>query len=323
MTVNERWLDVPGYSPLTALDPLLGDFPGPPPHLITDAAGLRADLDARGVAGALIFTDQWINIAATQDEPYATAVMHAYNRYLRERWIDPARGIHAPITVVPQNPAGSAAEIERWAGEPGFAAVWLPAGGMWPLWGHRMYDPIMAAAEAAGLPCVLMHNTVVSSLFPYQLSNYDTALAKQALAQPLGAITTLVNLITTGVFARFAALKVVFSEAGVGWVAPTLWRLDLQYDDLRAEVPFLTERPSAYARRNVYVTTHRLERPDDPAALLASIDAAGGLSHLLYASNFPHYNADTPAALDRLGLSPADCRRVLHDNAQAVFKLPA
>jgi predicted TIM-barrel fold metal-dependent hydrolase len=127
--------------------------------------------------------------------------------------------------------------------------------------------------------------------------------------------------VTTGVFARFPALKVVFTEAGVGWLASTLWRLDLQYDDLRAEVPFLTERPSAYIRRNVYVTTHRLERPDDPAALLASVEAAGGLSRLLYASNAPHYNADTPAALDRLGLSPADRRRVLHDNAHAVFKL--
>lgn len=321
MTVNERWLDVPGYSPLTALDPLLGDFPGPPPHLVTTADGLRADLDARGVGGALLFTDQWIGIAGTQDEPYATAIMQAYNRYLRERWIDPARGLYAPIMVVPQNPAGSAAEIERYAAAPGFAAVWLPAGGMWPLWGYRAYDPIMAAAEAAGLPCVLMHNTVISSLFPYQLSNYDTALAKQALAQPLGAITTLVNLVTTGVFARYPRLRVVFTEAGAGWVAPVGWRLDLQYADLRDEVPFLTLRPSDYIRRNVYVTTHRLERPDDPAALLASIAEAGGLGHLLYASNFPHYNADTPAALDRLALAPGDRARVLGGNARAVFRL--
>jgi len=321
MTVNERWLDVPGYSPLTALDPLLGDFPGPPPHHITSAGGLRADLDARGVSAALIFTDYWIGIAGTQDEPYATAVMQAYNRYLRERWVDPARGIYAPVMAVPQNPAAAAAEIERYADVPGFAAVWLPAGSMWPIWGDRLYDPIMAAAEAAGLPCVLMHGTVVGNLFPYQLNNYDTALAKQALAQPLGAITTLVNLVTTGVFARFPRLKVVFTEAGVGWVAPVLWWLDRHYDDLRTEVPFLTERPSAYIRRHVYLTTHRLEQPDDPAALLASVEAAGGLGRLLYASNFPHYNADTPAALDRLPLAPADRRRILHDNARAVFKL--
>ena len=51
------------------------------------------------------------------------------------------------------------------------------------------------------------------------------------------------------------------------------------------------------------------------------VESAGGLGHLLYGSNFPHYNADAPAALDRLGLSPADRRRVLHDNAREVFKL--
>jgi predicted TIM-barrel fold metal-dependent hydrolase len=323
MTVNERWLDVPGYSPLTALDPLLGEFPGPPPHLVTTPDGLRADLDARGVDAALLFTDQWIGIAGTQDEPYATAVMQAYNRYLRERWVDPARGLYAPIMVVPQNPAAAAAEIAAYADVPGFAAVWLPAGQMWPLWGHRMYDPIMAAAAEADLPCVLMHNTVIGSLFPYQLSNYDTALAKQALAQPLGAITTLVNLVTTGVFARFPRLKVVFTEAGAGWVAPVGWWLDRTAPDLPVETPFLTVPLSDYIRRHVYVTTHRLERAADPAALLTTIRAGLDLDHVLYASNFPHYNAETPAALDRLDLAPTDRRQVLGGTAQTLFRLAA
>lgn len=321
MTVNERWLDVPGYSPLTALDPLLGDFPGPPPHLVTTPEGLRADLDARGVDAALLFTDQWIGIASTQDEPYATAVMQAYNRYQRERWVNPARGLYAPIMVVPQNPDGAAAEIEAYATVPGFAAIWLPAGQMWPMWGHRMYDPIMAAAEAAGLPCVLMHNTVIGSLFPYQLSNYDTALAKQALAQPLGAMTTLVNFVTTGVFARFPRLKVVFTEAGAGWIAPVAWWLDRTAPDVPAETPFLTMRPSDVIRRHVYTTTHRLERTDDPAALLTTIRAGLDLDHLLYASNFPHYNAEGADALDRLGLASSDRRQVLGETARSIFRL--
>jgi predicted TIM-barrel fold metal-dependent hydrolase len=320
MQVNERWLDVPGYSPLTALDPLLGDFPGPPPHLVTTPEGLRADLDRRGVAAALLFTGQWAGIASTQDEPFATALMQAHNRYLRERWADPARGLYAPVMAVPQNPAAAAAEIDAYASVAGVAAVWLPAGSMWPLWGHRRYDPIMAAAEAADLPVVLQGPTVVGSLFPYQLSNYDTALAKQALAQPLGAITTLVNLVTTGVLARFPRLKVVFTEAGLGWLPFVMWRLDLQYADLRTEVPFLTLRPSEYIRRNVYVTTHRLEQPDDPAALAACIAALGGPGRVLFASNWPHYNADDPAVIDRLLLSAADRRRILGENARAVLK---
>ena len=319
--VNERWLDVPGYSPLTALDPLLGDFPGPPPHLVTTPEILRADLDERGVAAALLFTGQWLGIAGTSDEPYATALMRAHNRYLRERWVDPARGLYAPVMAVPQNPAAAAEEIAAYADVPGFAAVWLPAGQMFPLWGHRQYDPIMAAAAAAGLPVVVHGHTVVGTLFPYQLQQYDTALAKQALAQPLGAIAILVNMVTTGLFARFPELKVIFAEAGVGWLPFIAWRLDLQYGDLRGEVPFLTEPPSASIRRHVWVTTHRLERPADPAALAAAVAAIGGPERLLFASDWPHYDADTPAAIDALSLPPAAKRRILGENARAILKL--
>lgn len=319
--VNERWLDVPGYSPLTALDPLLGDHPGPPPHLVTTPAGLRADLDARGVAAALLFTGQWLGIAATQDEPYATAMMRAHNRYLRERWIEPDGGLYAPVMAVPQNPAAAAEEIAAYAGVPGFAAVWLPAGQMFPLWGHRRYDPIMAAAEAAGLPVVVQGHTVVGTLFPYQLQSYDTALAKQALAQPLGAIAILVNMVTTGVFVRFPRLKVIFAEAGVGWLPFIMERLDLQWHDLRAEVPFLDEPPSAAIRRHVWVTTHRLERPADPTALIAGINAIGGPERLLFASDWPHYDADTPEAVAALPLTPAEQRRILGENARVVLKL--
>jgi uncharacterized protein len=322
MQVNERWLDVPGYSPLTTLDPLLGDFPGDPPHLITTPEILRADLDARGVAAALLFTGQWLTIAGSSDEPYVTAVMRAHNRYLRERWVDPARGIYAPVMAVPQNPAAAAAEIEAHADVPGFAAVWLPMGNMWPLWGDRGYDPIMAAAEAADLPVVLQGATVVGTLFPYQLSQYDTALAKQALAQPLSAITALVNIVTTGVLERFPRLKVVFTEAGLSWLLPVMWRLDLQYADLRQEVPFLTMPPSEYIRRNVHVTSHRLERPADPAALASAIAAIGGPERVLFASNWPHYNADDVSAIDRLPLNAEEKALILGGNARRVLRVP-
>jgi hypothetical protein len=305
---------------LTALDPLLGDFPEPSPHLVTSPAILSADMARRGISQALIFTGQWLGIAGTQDEPYATAVMQAHNRYLHERWVAPAAGIYAPVMAVPQNPEAAAAEIERYASVDGFVAVWLPAGNMWPLWGHREFDPIMAAAEAAALPVIIHGHTVIGTLFPYQLSNYDTALAKEALAQPLVALTTLVNLATTGVLARFPRLKVIFPEAGIGWLPFVMWRLDQRFERLRQEVPFLHERPSLTIRRQVYVTTHKLEEPDDPAALRAAIEAIGGVERVLFASDWPHYDADEPAVLDRLALSPAEQSAILAGNARQVLK---
>ena len=57
--------------------------------------------------------------------------------------------------VPPQDPAAAVREIERYAGKPRWVGVYLPTCQVYPLWGHRSYFPIMAAAEAAGLPVML------------------------------------------------------------------------------------------------------------------------------------------------------------------------
>ena len=82
---GDRWLDVPGYSPLTPIDPPFGERPESDVHVVADADTLRADLDRRGVDAALMITDGLIGLAASTNADYAVSIAAAYNRYLRER----------------------------------------------------------------------------------------------------------------------------------------------------------------------------------------------------------------------------------------------
>ncbi len=318
----ENWLDTPGYSPLTNYDAPIADDPRREVHVVRDAAQLRADLDMLGIDAAIIYTGRLLGTAARPDPAYALGITRAYNRYLRERWLKPEDGIFGAMMVAAQQPKESAHEIEDCAQDPGFAAVYLPMASVYPLWGHPQYDPIFAAAQDAGLPVVLQGYTHVYSIFPYQLQQFETALAKQVIARPFGAIANFVNIATSGALARFPRLKVVFTECGVTWLASVLWRLDQQAQWTRAEVPYDTDKPSETILKQVYVTTHRLEAPTDSQTLVAIMQDLGLQERALFATDWPHYDADRVERITSLPLPDDWKRKILSDNARAVFRLP-
>lgn len=316
---GERIFDTPGYHPLTPYDPMLGDFPEEEPHRVISPDVLRADMDRRGVDAALVFTGRLLNAASTNDLAYAEALARSYNRYVAERWVDPARGIYAAIMAANQDPVAAAREIERYAAVEGFTAVYLPMAGNYPLWGDRSHDPIFAAAQEADLPVVLQGATTIATVFPYQLHHVQSALAKQALSQPFGALANLTNMVATGVFARFPRLRVVVNDAGVSWLPLLLDRLDHFYPHLREEAPSLAPRPTDHLRGRVSVTTHPL-RGSDPAFLAACIQALGA-SSVLFGSDWPHFDADSPDDARALPLPDDAKRRILGANALALFRL--
>jgi uncharacterized protein len=315
---GERLLDVGGYWPHTPYDPILGDFPEAEPRRLTSPELLRADLDERGTAGTLVFPGRLLRAATSGDELYVAAMSRAYNRMLTERWVDPSRGIYAAIMAANQVPEDAAHEIETYSKVPGFAAVYLPLAGNYPLWGDRMYEPIFAAAEHADLPVVLQGAVTVHTVFPYELHHVPTALAKQTLSQPFGAIANLVHLVTTGVLARHPSLRIVFNDVGLTWLPFVFERLDHFSPYLKEEVPFLDGPPSEAIRRQVFLTTHPLGSAVHGPFVAACVDAIGP-DQILFGSDYPHFDADGFADVDALPVAEEVRGKILSENARRVF----
>lgn len=315
---GERLFDVPGYSPLTPYDPIRGDYPEAEPHRITTPEILLADLAARKIAAGLLFPGRLLRAAQTNDELYVGNLMCAYNQYLAEQWVDPSRGIHGAIMAANQIPEDAALEIRRYAGRPGFVAVYLPLMGNYPLWGDRMYRPIFAAAEEVGLPVVLQGALTIHPVFPYQLHHVPTALAKQTLSQSMGATANLVSLITAGVLARYSRLRIVINDVGIAWLPYLADRLDHFYPHLRDDVPELTRRPSEYIREQVYLTTHPVE--SDPRLFETALTYLGA-DHVLFGSDWPHFDADGVERIQSLPISAEVKGGILAGNARKLFGL--
>src|SRR5687767_5667673 len=165
-----RYLDIPGYAPSFKLDP---PIPGGHPFRTVRTAGeMREGLAALGIEIGILFPDHLLLFATIPHPEYALELSRAYNRWLGAEWLGES-GLYGAILACPQDPEGSARDIAEFARAEKFAAVFLPTAGVNPLWGHRRYDPILAAAEAADLPVVLHSVTVVSPAFPCQLDQFE------------------------------------------------------------------------------------------------------------------------------------------------------
>jgi predicted TIM-barrel fold metal-dependent hydrolase len=316
--IPENYLDQPGFSPRADY---MAPFPGGyEKRFVLDPASMRQELDALSVDIGILFPDNLLRLALLPQADYAAAVAAAYNAYLMEQWADPDRGLLACVTAAPQDPVKAAAEIRRYADQPGVIGVYLPSAGVSPLWGHRMYDPIYEAAQEVGLPVLLHGAVVVHPVFPCQLEQFDTYLARHTFGHTLGMMANLVSMVTTGVPVRYPDMKICFAEAGLAWVPFIAMRLDKEYNMRRRDVPFLTERPSEYVKR-MYFATQPVEEPKDLGKLEEIIDLFDGDDACMFASDWPHPDFDHPRRVAQMLRNEELRAKVMGLNAKAFFGL--
>ncbi len=316
---------IPPWSVTNTMHPYLGQRPTAPEPARTPVAFAEA-LTAQGIDLALALPGPLLKLGMLPTADYAAALARAYNRWLAATWLDaPAPpGLYGAIIAAPHDPTDAAREIERWAGHARIKAVFLPMAGVGALWGNRRYDPIYAAAETAGLP-VILHGG--GDLLLPSLPQVTTTAANQfeqlALSQPLLATANLVHLIGTGVPARYPGLRIVFLDAGVSWLTHALLRMDKEYNENRRDVPFYTDRVSKWIARQIWIGTHPCEGVATPGDLEVLARVSCGLDRLVYGSNWPHADAESPTRVAAALTDEAVRRQVLGANALDLFRLTA
>lgn len=252
-----------------------------------------------------------------RNQAFGAALCRAINEWVVEAWTSKEPRLKAAISVPGEDAAASVAEIEHWAGHPGFVQVGMATHSIEPL-GRRRYWPIYEAAVANGLP-VGLHtsgyngHSVTPAGWPsfYVEEQHGVAISQQGVA---------ISLVTEGVFARLPKLRVVVVEAGFAWVPSVAWRLDRNWARLRDEVPHLVRPPSEYMRENLWFTTQPMDEPERPRDLRHILDWMGW-DRVLFASDYPHWDMDSPELGFKLRMSPEERRMIYGGNARAVYGL--
>lgn len=276
-------------------------------------------LDPYGIEIGILNHDG-LSAALCPDPDYAAAMVSAYNDLHIEDWLPADPRYRMSIVVSPMDPKRAAAEIHRLGDHPGVVQVLLPGGSVLP-YGHSFYHPIYAAAVEHDLPVATHPGTEGAGPtgppsgpgYPSRYLEWHTGLSHYAASQ-------LLSLVSEGTFQRFPTLRMAILEAGVSWLPPLMWRFDKNWKALRRTTPWLDRPPSEIIRERFRLSTQPLEEPPKLAHFRAVMEMFPAEEMLMFSSDFPHWDGDTPDFAGR-AFAPKMRHRVMSETAREFYRL--
>lgn len=242
----------------------------------------------------------------------ASALASAYNDWQIENFLEKEPRLRGSVHFAVHDPQEAAREIDRVAAHPQIVQAFLPVESI-HRWGDPVYRPIFEAAARNQLAIALHHNGKArpSAGYGRYYVEYHSLLPQVHMAQIAG-------LITSGLFDTYPELKVVVLEGGFTWLPHLMWRMDQHFRQFRSEVPWVKRMPSDYLRENIRLSTQPMELLET-AHFLQLLDMAGSDRFLVFSSDYPHYDFDSPRRALPPGL-PAELReRIYWKNAAETY----
>jgi uncharacterized protein len=249
---------------------------------------------------------------------YGAALSSAMNDWQVEAWLDPEPRLRASIVVPYEGGELAATEVRRAARDPRFVQVLVVARSA-ELLGRRKYWPLYEAAAEHDLP-IGIHFGGAGGGVPLTGVGWPSYYIEDHVGNVQAFEAHLTSFVCEGVFERFPSLRLVLIESGFAWLPAATWRLDKSWKRLKDEVPHLRRLPSEYVRDHVWITTQPMEEPHTPEHLHRVIGRIGA-EKLMFATDYPHWDFDSPDQAFPIRLPEEIERRIMRENARAFYKL--
>jgi predicted TIM-barrel fold metal-dependent hydrolase len=314
-TAGSMWSNPSGFLRSDA-EPDDGGSPGSDPDLMKEQLLDRYDIDYAMLTGSGIE-----GIGVTPYADYGAALATAYNDWLIDTWLDDDDRFLGSIIVNPQTPERAAEEIHRVGDHPQMKQVLMSSVSRSP-YGRKQYWPIYEAAEEEGLP-VSMHIGVegFGMSFPHTAAGYPATYFERHTLMAAAFMGQLTSMVLEGVFVEYPDLRTVFIEGGFAWLPYVLWRMDKNWKGVGQQTPWLDKPPSEYVFEHCRFTTQPIPEPDHDEHLLQLLDMIHAEDTVMFASDYPHWDADDPRFIFPSGMDEAMERAILFENARELYDL--
>ncbi len=317
------------------------DLTGPDGNRNWDSERRRADFDAEGVTGEVIYPNTippfFPKASLTFQPPTADrsdlarrwAGLQAHNRWLVD-FCAALPGRRAGICQIMLHDIPASVGEIRWAREHGLRGGVLlpgtpPGSGLPPLHDGDYYGPLFAVCEELGMPLHLHGGG-----FNPPMSERPEGAVVFLLETTWWSNSKLAHLILSGALERHPQLQVVFTEQGTAWIPGELARLDYFFTRMRTAVGSqeyiwgkdvmdgLALQPSEYFARQCHVGASFI-RPAE-----VQIRNQVGVQRIMWGSDYPHREATSPYTREALrvefaGVPYDDVAQILGLNAAALF----
>ena len=271
-------------------------------------------LDEGGFELTVLYPTRFMHIGQIGNPSYAVELCRAYNDYLHDRFLSRDRRFRGMALLPLQDPAAAVKELRRAVNKYGMLGGILPADGLQAPLGHKQFWPLYREADRLG--CALSVHSCNS------LRDNDRYLQPNeaaALTHVIPQMRQFTNIMFSGVMNKLQNLRLGFLEAGSGWVAFLINKIEERLERVppneRPVLPSeLLARKKLYFQCGEEVTTKR------------DVELLGD-DCLLWASDFPHEATRTDMRklvkehFERKDLTPQAKRKAIYDNARRFYGL--
>jgi len=275
-------------------------------------------MDAMSVDYSCLFPTGMLNIGLHPQKEMESDLCWAYNRWVTEQVLPESGGRFYTMLSLPiSTPDEALRHVETFGNRKGVGGFMVTTVRNIPVHDNALMK-VYRAIEERGL--VLSFH----SAFNWNETIFKTCnrfLAVHALGFSFYNILHLTNWVTNGIPERFPKLPVIWIESGLAWVPFLMQRLDHEFMMRPSECPGLKKKPSEYMR-DMYYSSQPMEI-QDRQALECTFRMMDAENHLLYASDYPHWDFDLPSTIyDLPFLSEKAKHNILGGTAARLFKLP-
>ncbi|QFG22444.1 amidohydrolase family protein [Actinomadura sp. WMMB 499] len=260
------------------------------------------------------------------------AGLRAHNRWLAD-FCALAKGRRAGvIQVMPHDIDAAVADVRAGVAAGLHGGVLLPGtppgSGLPPLYHHDHYDPLWETCAELGIPINCHSGSSGPRTGDRQEDDMFFLMEMKWWDQ-----RTLRHLVLGGVLERHPGLKVVFTEAGTGWIPGLLRSMDRFFDSTRAasgpsggELTYngthaldrLSLRPSEYWERQCYAGASFMHPTETAKRDLVGAD------RMMWGSDYPHIESSFPYSREAIrfalaGVPAAEAASMLGGTAAEVY----
>jgi predicted TIM-barrel fold metal-dependent hydrolase len=271
-----------------------------------------------GIDYSVLFPTPMLNLGMHPQTDVEVALARAYARWMTQEVLPHSDSIRTMLYLPFNDPEESLRLIREFGQAPNVVGFLVTSVRQVPVH-HNRYMPVYTALSELRLP-LAFHAAYDWTHGP--VAQLNKFMSVHALGFPLYNMVHLTNFVINGVPARFPDLKVLWIEGGLSYVPFLMQRLDNEYMMRSSEAPLLTKLPSDYMR-DFYWSSQPLEATWNPRLLEEIFRMMDAPNRLLYASDYPHWDFDTPSVIyDLPFLDERAKRRILGLNAAELFGLP-
>ncbi|MGH7896753.1 MAG: amidohydrolase family protein, partial [Candidatus Binatia bacterium] len=238
------------------------------------------DMDADGIDAAVLYPSTALffgpldPIEALRNPEFVRDCQRAYNDWLAEEYCGAYPKRLFGMALVPLQAIDLAVEEARRAvGDKGLRGVCIRPSAYvdeLPL-SHPVYDRFWETMQELGAPVAFhpgVHTDTPGACRHFRLVREDKNLLRvnfladpiyggsglgQAVGNMVDMVVTVGRMLMGGVCERFPGLKLIFLEAGGGWIGTLLERMDEQVEAFPAERRYISLLPSEYFKRQCWI----------------------------------------------------------------------